>query len=350
MRSSVTAVVAMRNASRTIAATLHSLLEARPAIEEIICVDDASSDSSVEEATRLMRERGAAVRIIPFASRRGPAVARNRGAEAAHTPLVLFVDSDVTLLPDTFAVLAERYAAQGRGAVVSLYCERNAAGGILSDFTTFYSAFTYHSGRVDSSSHLSSQCVLVNRDEFLQAGGFDERFRLPTVEDIELGLRLRDQGIPVTRAPAARVVHNSRYSIAKFIRNYMRKGFDFGWVMRQRRGAGLGGMGYGSLNDIASILLLGALGVALTLPGRLPDGTWMVALIVLLSCWYRFIRTAARMGWYRAPLFIALRASVLTLSSGAACAGFLRGSESPGPWHAYRPQVGSGSGQESPAP
>jgi len=211
------------------------------------------------------------------------------------------------------------------------------AGGILSDFTTFYSAFTYRSGRVGSPSHFSSQCAIINRHEFLRVGGFDERFLQPTVEDIELGLRLRDEGVPVTVAPGAQVIHTSRYTVTKFIRNYVRKGFDLGWVLRRTRGSGLGGAGYGSFSDIASLGLLGMLGFSGLSSSWLPAGTWIVVLTLLLAHWRHFIGAAVRMGPLRVLLFIPLRAIVLVLSAGAACAGFLRPVDHPGPWHVARP-------------
>lgn len=333
MTPSFTVVIPVRNAHPTIAATLHSIVHASPAAEEIVCVDDASTDSSVEEIRRFAADHHPPLRLIAFDTRCGPAVARNRGAAAAHSPLVVFVDSDVVLRPDALALLLQQYATQGCGAVVAVYHEKNAAGGILSDFTTFYSAFTYRSGRGGSLSHFSSQCALINRDEFLRVGGFDERFHLPTVEDIELGLRLREAGAPVTVVPRAQVIHTSRYTPRAFIRNYLRKGFDFGWVLRRRRRRGLAVHGYGGLDDIASLGLLGMLGFSALFSRGLPSGTWAVVLVALLVHWRRFIRASSRMGPLRGLLFTPLRAMVLILSAGAACAGFIRSADRPGPWH-----------------
>ena len=64
---------------------------------ELIVVDDGSTDDSAATA----REAGATLLRLP--TPRGPAAARNLGAQAASSPLIFFLDADVAVHPETLA-------------------------------------------------------------------------------------------------------------------------------------------------------------------------------------------------------------------------------------------------------
>ena len=66
---------------------------------EIIVVDDASTDGTMQ-ALQTTHRHDARVRVLRLDVNQGPSVGRNRGLAAATGDLVLFLDSDDTLLPD----------------------------------------------------------------------------------------------------------------------------------------------------------------------------------------------------------------------------------------------------------
>jgi hypothetical protein len=259
--------------------------------------------------------------VVTFPTPRGPAVARNHGAREADSTLLLFVDSDVVLDRETVAHLTRRIEDQnGRGAVVSIYHERNAAGGILSDFTTTYSAYNYLSGSPDRPSHFSSQCVLINREDFEEVGGFNERFGAATVEDIELGWRLRAASLPVVAEPAARVTHNSRYDFGRFVRNYWCKCFDFAPLFLRRIGSTGTTRGYGGSHDAVSILLVSLF--ALSLCGLIWSARLFLVAFLLglaIAChWRRFVNTTKNhFGLGRVPANVLLKALMLLICAAA---------------------------------
>src|SRR3546814_7335485 len=77
------------------------------ALDHLSClvVDDGSADPSAVAA--VATARGADVMHLPI--NLGPAGARNAGLAKVSTPLVAFVDSDVTVTPDALLSLAKHF-------------------------------------------------------------------------------------------------------------------------------------------------------------------------------------------------------------------------------------------------
>ncbi|RKE79228.1 glycosyltransferase family 2 protein [Rhizobium sp. AG855] len=89
----VTIVVCCYNAERTITRTLESLRQQTYPVQEILVIDDASSDRSYE----LVRDYAAtfrSVRVLRNSRNRGPAFCRQLGLEEAHSECILFFDAD----------------------------------------------------------------------------------------------------------------------------------------------------------------------------------------------------------------------------------------------------------------
>ena len=94
----LTVVIPVYNRSSTLPGTLRSLLsQTRPA-DEILVVDDGSTDDSVKVAESF----GSLIRVIRQANQ-GPSVARNRGLIEAKGEWVHFFDSDDLALPNLHA-------------------------------------------------------------------------------------------------------------------------------------------------------------------------------------------------------------------------------------------------------
>ncbi len=82
---------------------------------EVILVDDASADSTVE---MVGREFGDRIRLLRLEHRLGPGGARNAGARVARGEFVAFLDSDDVWLPGKFAAELEVFARFPEAEVV----------------------------------------------------------------------------------------------------------------------------------------------------------------------------------------------------------------------------------------
>lgn len=103
----VTVVMANYNGARHIAAAVRSVLNQTLPDLQLIVVDDASTDSSLDV---LATEVGAdpRVTVIRQAGNAGPGAARNRALDLARGRWIAIVDSDDELEPDRFAVMVAR--------------------------------------------------------------------------------------------------------------------------------------------------------------------------------------------------------------------------------------------------
>ncbi len=96
----VSVVIPCYNATRTLSATLNSVLhQTWPAIE-VLAVDDRSTDGTLDLLHEHEAAFGGRLRVIGLEQNRGSAGARNAGIEAAHGRYLALLDSDDVWSPD----------------------------------------------------------------------------------------------------------------------------------------------------------------------------------------------------------------------------------------------------------
>jgi glycosyltransferase involved in cell wall biosynthesis len=179
-------VIPVYNAAPYLKACLDSVARLDPAPFECIVVDDGSTDGSAAIAER------PGVRVLSGGRRRGPGVARNLGAAAASGEFLFFLDADVIVSPGAIARLLERFAEDPtRDAVIGSYDDQPGSPNFSSQYRNLLHAFTHQTSRPRTSIFWTG-CGAIRRQVFIDLGGFHES--QATMEDIELGLRLRQVG------------------------------------------------------------------------------------------------------------------------------------------------------------
>ncbi|REJ79529.1 MAG: glycosyltransferase [Acidobacteria bacterium] len=156
---------------------------------EIIVVDDCSTDDSAAVA----RERGAKVLKTP--KNMGPAGARNLAAEQAVGSVLLFVDADVVVEKSTLRKFAARFDEDpALAALFGSYDDAPAETNFLSQFKNLQHHYVHQTSNQEASTFWAGLGG-VRRDVYTKVGGFDcRKFEVPSIEDIELGVRLRAAG------------------------------------------------------------------------------------------------------------------------------------------------------------
>jgi GT2 family glycosyltransferase len=173
---------------------------------EIMVVADGAVDACADIAARHE------ARLVSIPGPRGPAVARNQGAQAARGEILVFVDSDVAVHAATLSRVKAAFDADAQlAAVFGAYDDAPADPGFVSQAKNLGHAFIHR--QADRAPTTFWAGLGAIRAEVLRAiGGFNEAFSRPSVEDIELGYRLTQRGYRMRLDPDICGTHLKRWS------------------------------------------------------------------------------------------------------------------------------------------
>jgi glycosyltransferase involved in cell wall biosynthesis len=209
----VSVVMPVYNGAAFLDRSLSALSHTTGVAWECIVVDDGSTDGSADVA----RKWGARVVPVPL-GRGGPGCARNEGARVAHAPLLVFLDADVLARPDTLSEFARLFAADASlCAAFGAYDAEPDVREHLSEYRNLLHHFVHQEGSEIASTFWAG-CGAIRRDEFLAIGGFNPAYRRPSIEDIELGYRLRASGREIRLAKHIQVKHLKRWTLVSLLK------------------------------------------------------------------------------------------------------------------------------------
>ncbi len=203
-RPSISVVMPVYNAEKLLPlslAPLFSMLQAG-LVDELIVVDDCSTDRSRELVSSF-----AGIRLLQTPKNMGPGGARNLAASVAGGDYLWFVDSDVVVLQNAGKALQASIISTGCVAVFGCYDSNPAAQNFLSQYKNLVHRY-YHRRANEHPDTFWAGCGAVRRKEFLEVGGFDvDRYKVPSIEDIELGYRLTEKGYRIVFNPELQGTH-----------------------------------------------------------------------------------------------------------------------------------------------
>jgi len=208
----ITAIVPATNAPPTLDACTEAIRSAEEPPDELIVVDDAS--------------------LV------GPGAARNAGARDASGDVLVFVDADVVVHPDAFRRIRAVFDADPElTALFGSYDDAPAAEGVVSAFRNLLHHHV-HSSSPGPASTFWAGLGAVKRDAFLAVGGFDaERYARPSIEDIELGMRLFESGARILLEPQIRGTHLKAWSLYQMLEtDLLRRGIPWVQLLAERGG------------------------------------------------------------------------------------------------------------------
>jgi Glycosyl transferase family 2 len=192
----------------------------------------------------------------------GPAAARNAGVRRASGDVLVFVDSDVAVHPNAFELIRAAFSGgPDLTAVFGSYDDDPEAGGIVSDFRNLLHHHVHQSSAGVATTFWAGLGA-VRREAFLTAGGFDDRsFPQPSIEDIELGMRLLDRDGRIVLDPLLQGKHLKRWTLNGMVRtDFAARGAP--WVdLLLTRGSGSTALNLGwrhRMTAAASLALLAA--------------------------------------------------------------------------------------------
>jgi glycosyltransferase involved in cell wall biosynthesis len=210
---SVSVVIPARNAENVLPRCLESVFASEAIDFEVIVVDDASTDAT------LSRARGFPCRVLALRNNVMSANARNLGARHARGEVLVFVDADELLAPDTLARFNETLDRHPEiDAVVGSLTADTPEPGFFSRFKNFQHHFTHQTARTEGAT-LDSGRMAIRRATFERLGGFEPAFSGASIEDIALGYRMTREGHRIRFEPSIQLVHLKGYTLPEMVRS-----------------------------------------------------------------------------------------------------------------------------------
>jgi GT2 family glycosyltransferase len=207
-------VIVSFNARADLEACLRSLRQAPPRMDhEVIVVDNASTDGSLEAASAFP-----GVRAIALDRNAGFAAANNAGIRGGRGDLVLLLNSDTIVPEGSIDELVARLLAVPDAAVAGPRLRgpdgrpELSFGRMISPWNEFRQKrrtdawIDRETAREQFVDWVSGACLLVHRVDAERAGLLDERFFLYT-EDVDFCHSVRSLGRKVLFTPAAEITH-----------------------------------------------------------------------------------------------------------------------------------------------
>ncbi len=186
---------------------------------EVIVADDKPAG----RIAPLLRERVPGLRMVENAANLGFLRSCNGAAKSALGRYIVFLNNDTAVRPDWLAPLVRLADADPLVGLVGAKLlntdgtVQEAGGAVLRDGW----GLPYGAGRDPAAPEVNfvrdvdvvvGACILVRREAFEQAGGFDDRYAPAFYEEFDLAFALRDRGWRVVYQPASAVVHHGSNS------------------------------------------------------------------------------------------------------------------------------------------
>jgi glycosyltransferase involved in cell wall biosynthesis len=214
----VSVIVPNHNGEETIEECLKAATTSDFKNFEVVVVDDASTDNSLEIVSNYP------VKLIELKEHAGVSAARNTGARNASGDVLLFIDADCMLEPDALA-LVERSVSDETPIMGGTYTP------IPFDFKNFFSIFqsifiNHNETRAATPDYIAAHCLAIKREIFEKSEGFIEDSYMGVaagVEDVEFCHRLKNTGYTLKMNPDILVRHIFNFNFSKSMKNAFKK-------------------------------------------------------------------------------------------------------------------------------
>ncbi len=208
----VSVIIPVHNGGESFRQCLSSLRELTISPSEVIVVSDADTDGSWLVAQKF----GAKVIRMPVNG--GPAKARNLGASVATSDILYFIDADVVISPSAIAQVKKAFENKSElAALIGSYDDEPGETNFLSQYKNLFHHYNHQIASEEAFTFWGA-CGAIRREVFLSLGGFDENYRRPSIEDIELGYRIRLAGYQIKLFKDLHVKHLKHWDFVSLLK------------------------------------------------------------------------------------------------------------------------------------
>jgi len=268
-----------------------SVIAQKDPSDEVVVVDDHSSDDTVMRASRFT---GQGVKVVVQEKNKGPAAARNRGAKEAQGEFLFFLDSDTQLERGSVAAFRRMRSEHPEIRCVNGISKSPLDRGLTAQYKALleYSWVAGAQNLDNRSLCFNSRVGAIERKLFFETAGFNEKYKKAEVEDYEFGHEaVRKAKIYLNKEIRVRHRFGNLKSVTK---NYFHRTFLWlGLFFRRKTFDAVGGTSFGS----ASEYVTGALALGISFFSIFFPTSWLFlcgAWGIFVFCSRRFLFLAVK--------------------------------------------------------
>jgi len=148
----------------------------------------------------------------------GPAKARNHLAQKSRGRYLFFVDADTEFSGQTLATARKIIETNpDLDAFMGSYDDDPGVKTIVSSYKNLSHHYVHQRSAGEISTFWTG-CGVIKREVFLEFDGFNEHYDKPSIEDIELGMRLAKENRKVWLCPELQVKHNKAWTLSSWLK------------------------------------------------------------------------------------------------------------------------------------
>jgi glycosyltransferase involved in cell wall biosynthesis len=193
-----------------------------PALFEVIAIDDATPSGEVKQKTITSQNYPFQFQYL-IQAKGGPAKARNLGIKKSSGTIIIFMDDDAVADSEWIKNIVQSLESSthsGVGGITKNYKIETLSEKLLNHVGHLISPIDPITGEVI---FLVTVNAAFYKKDLHDVGGFDENFKLPSGEDMDLGFRMRKVGKTLGLSEGL-VYHHQRDSLCSMFRNWYNYG------------------------------------------------------------------------------------------------------------------------------
>ena len=193
---------------------------------EVIVVDDGSTDNSANLAGTYP------CKLIKLNKNGGPAAARNLGTKKSKGNILVFVDSDVAIGKKFLRSTIDCFN-EGVASLTAMNLKKTSSN-FITNFLNLLDYFTF----LKSPRYVIFPCTsyfAIKKMVFMELGMFNEKYKKPHVEDLELGSRLTKKGYKMYLNKKLKFKHMMEYTFLGFLKNkFLRSFYRIKFLLKEK--------------------------------------------------------------------------------------------------------------------
>lgn len=188
---------------------------------EVYVIDDCSKEPFIN------RVESHGFHYVRMLQRSGAGATRNHGAQLATGSILLFIDYDVVVPPNSFKQVLDHFDNDLQ--LTALSARPAIDNGIPGFFNAYKCLFSYNlfNRTPRNVCYIWTSFAAIQTNAFHRAGGFATHYKYAGWEDVEMGLSLSSLGYRIINTDLIEVTHKHHYNLKSLIKNDWKRVADY---------------------------------------------------------------------------------------------------------------------------